>query len=372
MRRILATRRFALAGALLLFFLGAGAVWALAQVTGKIDSTGLEATITDKKEGEQVKIRIDERGISIEGGALDTQVTPDVSNHYIEKGTDIVKFGEDFYVASNEIVRGDLVIFGGDVRVDGIVGGNAVVIGGDIEIRSGAKIKGDAVVLGGELEEAPGAVIQGERVSFKGFIPSKIFIPGFFDYHTRVLRFFLVPVKFFIALVLGFLVVLFLRDRVLRSEQHISSGLLKSFGIGFLIVFVGSFTLLILTVLLCIIIIGIPLAFLLIVSAFGITILSWTIFAYALGEALRKRLQFQSTNAFFIVFIGTLVLFLPNFIGYGISLAPILHPLGAFFNLIGFLFRSFAVIAGLGALFTSRFGAREIVSPAPVQASAAP
>ncbi|NIM18947.1 MAG: hypothetical protein GTO51_01020 [Candidatus Latescibacteria bacterium] len=334
---------------------------------GTADTARVEETVKDE-EGKQVRIRIDEEGISIEGGDVEIEEPEDV-RAYRKKGTDIVKFGEDVYVARDEMIRGDLVVFGGDVTVEGIVGGNVVVIGGDIEVGSEAEIKGDAVVLGGNLEEEVGAVIHGERVMFKGFFPFKhvTFFPTF---HSKVFPFVFFPVKFVLSLILSFLIILFIRERILRSERHLTTGVFKSFGIGFLIIFVGGITLLILSILLCITIIGIPLAFILVVSSIGILLFAWTIAAYALGEAVRKKLQVQSTNAFLIVFIGTTVLFLPGFIGYGLSVAPLFSPLGAFFKLIGFLITTFAELAGLGALFLSRFGGRELVAPAPVPAPA--
>ncbi len=347
--------------------LASAGISAAANFTTEDDTTkGIEATIEDES-GEQVRIRIGEEGIVIEGTDLDDDFGDDRFTMYHKKGTDIVKFGEDVYVAEDEMIRGDLVVFGGDVEVYGVVGGNVVVIGGDIEVGDNAEIKGDAVVLGGQLEEAPGAIIQGERVSFKGFFPFHHF-PVRIGFHSRLFDFFFVPVKFFLSLILSLLLILFLRDRVVRSEQHLTANVLKSFGVGFLIVFVGGFTLTVLTILLCITIIGIPLAFLMVVSSFGIIILSWTIAAYAIGTAVRRKLQFQSENAFFIVFIGMLILFLPGFIGHGLSMAPILTPLGVLFRIIGFFITIFAEFAGLGALFLSRFGGREIVSPAPVTA----
>ena len=106
-------------------------------------------------------ISIDESGISIEGRAsVSSQEDPeedegwvevyDQRRKYREKGLDIVKFGESVFVAKDELVRGDLVIFGGNAMIEGRVGGNVVVIGGNIRARSGAVIKGDAEITASE------------------------------------------------------------------------------------------------------------------------------------------------------------------------------------------------------------------------------
>jgi hypothetical protein len=343
-------------------FMSAG----VAQLSGQADSSGFEATIKDE-DGDALKIRIDESGISIEG-PVDADLTAEDTGDYREKGTDIIKFGEDVYIEADEIIRGDVVAFGGDIWVDGIVGGNVVVIGGDIEVRDGAEIKGDAVVLGGSLDEAAGAVIKGERVEIDTFIPWNFTLPNF---PPRIFHFFWMPFKLILSLVLSLLIVLFLRDRVMRSETHITDNVLKCFGIGFLVIFIGGFTVTILAILLGITIIGIPLAFLLIVSSAGVLIFAWTIAAFALGEAVRKKMQWQTNNAFLAVFIGTIILFLPGFIGQGISVVPFLYPVGMIFKLIGFFIALVAELAGLGALFLSHFGGRAVVKAA-AQAPPAP
>jgi hypothetical protein len=327
--------------------------------------TEFEATLKDK-DGEALKIRIDEDGISIKG-PVDKDLDTEAMRDYREKGTDIIKFGEDVYIEADEMIRGDVVAFGGDIWVDGIVGGNVVVIGGDIEVREGAEIKGDAVVLGGELIESPGAVIKGERVEIDTFIP----FPNFPNFQPRFFQFFWVPIKLILSLILSLLIVLFLRDRVVRGETHITDNVLKCFGIGFLVIFIGGFTVTILAFLLGITIIGIPLAFLLVVGSAGVLIFAWTIAAYALGEAVRRKMQWQASNAFAAVLIGTIVLFLPGFIGQAISMNPFLSPVGLIFKLIGFLIQLFAELAGLGALFLSHFGGRAVVT-APSESTPAP
>lgn len=341
----------------------------IAQTSGQaqVDTTGFEATIKDKG-GEAVKIRIDESGISIKG-PVDEDLASEDLRDYREKGTDIIKFGEDVHIEVDEMIRGDVVVFGGDIWVDGIVGGNVVVIGGDIEVREGAEIKGDAVVLGGELNEAAGAVIKGERVEIDTFIPFRS-IP-FISYQPRFFHFFWIPFKLILSLILSLLIVLFLRDRVLRSETHLSANVLKCFGVGFLVVFIGGFTVTILAILLGITIIGIPLAFLLVVSSIGVLIFAWTIAAYGLGEAMRRKMQWQAGNAFLAVLIGTIVLFLPGFIGQSIQVIPFLYPVGMVFKLIGFFITLFAELAGLGALFLSHFGGREVLT-APAESRPVP
>ena len=135
---------------------------------------------------------------------------------------------------------------------------------------------------------------------------------------------------------------------------------LKSFGTGFLVVFIGSLMVAFLTVILLITLIGIPLALVLIVSCVAVFIVSRTVFVYALGVKVSEILKVQTTNPFAIVLIGTAVLYLPALVGYGISLAPLGGTFGGMLKILGILISMFAYLVGLGSLFLSRFGSRGI------------
>jgi len=337
------------------------------------DSTAVEEDRDKRQEG-SVNIKIDESGIRIEGSVSDDADTASAdrriifdsrsgttrARRYHEKGTDIVKFGEDVYVKGDELVRGDIVVFGGDVEVAGKVVGNVVVMSGNADVLSGAEINGDVVVLGGTLEEEAEVLIHGERVMFKDFsLPVQGF-SQFFGSHARFFGFFFVPLQFFVSVVLSFLIILFLRDRVVKMQDHVQHGFLKSFGAGFLVVFVGTFVVCFLTIILLITLIGIPLAFVLVVSCLALFIIARTVFVYALGFKVNEKLKIQTANPFAIVLVGTAVLYVPALLGYGISVLPFGGPFGALLKLLGVMISIFAYLVGLGALFMSRFGSRSL------------
>jgi hypothetical protein len=337
---------------------------------------------SDESTSGKVRISIDESGISIEGRAnVSTEESDeegeewvevyDGRHKYKEKGLDIVKFGKSVFVAKEELVRGDLVVFGANAIIEGRVSGNVIVIGGDIRARSGAMIKGDAVVIGGTLDEDEDVIIKGERVTINNFIPGDFILPNFGD--SGIFKAVFFPVKLFIQLVLAFLVLLFLRDRISRSEGHLSDNFLKSFGVGLLAAFVGIFGLIIVSLTLLITIIGIPLAILLWISCAGVLIFAWTIFAYSVGRLVAKRIQIRSDNAFLFVFIGAMVINLPSMIAWGLNMTFVsfFSPLAMTVGVIGWFVKGFAYLAGFGALILSRFGSRplanglEIAPPAP-------
>jgi hypothetical protein len=339
------------------------------------DSTLEESDAGETQPG-RVKISIDESGISIEGRATIAEPEEgaegdewvevyDERRRYKEKGLDIVKFGESYFVAKDELIRGDLVVFGGNAVVEGRVGGNVVVIGGDIRARSGAVIKGDAVVISGMLDEDEEVIIGGERVIVDDFFPGAWWPPIFLP-EGRIFKTLFFPVFRFIELMLAFLVMLFLRDRVVRTEEHLADNFLKNFGVGLLAAFIAVFGVIIVSVTLVITIIGIPLAILLWISCAGVMVFAWTVFTFAVGKLAAKRMQIESDNAFLFVFIGAVIVNFPGIISWGLSvtLLPFLTPLVVTFSILSWFVRGFTYLSGFGALILSRFGSRPFTAAA--------
>ena len=353
-----------------------------AQTEESVADSTTESQAASVESKSRLSIKIDSDGIRIEGDTdgydLDTlgaderdydDFTRAAERVFREQGTDIVKFGEDVFIAADELVRGDIVVFGGEVVIEGKVVGNVVVMAGNADVRSGAEISGDVVVLGGVLDEEPESLIHGERVEFAEFaFPAAAFSTALGS-HVRVFEFFFVPIKFFISIILSFLIILFLKERVIRTKEHVTDSVLKSFGTGFLVVFLGLFVVTMLTIVLLITLIGIPLAIVLIISCVAVFIISYTVAAYALGIKVNEKLKIDSANPFAIVLIGTAVLYLPALIGYGVSLWPLGGGMGAVFKIAGALISLFAYLVGIGALFLSRFGSRP-TNPEPVPAVA--
>ena len=327
------------------------------------DSADADTTAVEERPASRVRISISESGISVEG---DVHTTDDGDTEWVivddqrvwkEKGTDIIRFGEGVFVGHDELVRGDLVVFGGDVIVEGRITGNVVVIGGSIRARSGAEIKGDAVVIGGgELDEDEDAIIRGERVEIGGFFPTGDWsFSGIGDWWG--FRWFF-PVILFVKIVLVLLTFLFLPERVATAHGHLRSGPLKSFGVGVLAACVGFFASIILMVPLIIMIVGIPLALLIVVSWLGLFIIAWTVASYSVGKWVARRMQFDTTSGFAYVLTGTVVISLADILAYGFGLIGI-SPMEWSFEAAGCLIRIVAYTCGLGALISSRFGSRQ-------------
>lgn len=322
-----------------------------------------------------VRIKIDDGGIRVEGVEegdtvsgrriiFDSRTGAGENRRFREKGADIVRFGEDVEVGADEIVRGDIVVLGGNVTIEGKVVGDVVVIGGDALAMSGAEINGDFVVLGGALEEEPEVLIHGESLELKDLSFNFDGLSQFFGPRTKFLGFFVVPVQFFVSVLLSLLIVLFLKNRVVIMQDHIQRAFFKNFGAGFLISLIGFFGVLFLVFVLVITLIGIPLALVLIVSCVALFIVARTAFVYALGVKVNNSLSLKTENPFAVVVVGTAALYLPALLGFAISLLPFGDPVSTVFKLIGILASIFGYLVGLGAFFLSRFGSRGAGEPA--------
>ena len=343
----------------------------------KADTTESTKDVEAPKEG-TLSIRIDGSGIRIEGAehgaAVDTSGASRIifemnTRDYREKTTDIVKFGENVFVSRNELVRGDIVVFGGDVAIEGKVIGNVIVLGGEVEIRAGAEINGDVVVLGGELHEDTDVLIHGERVVFKDIEISIGGLTRIFDSHYRGFGAVLIPLSFIVSVVLSLLILLFLRKRIITTQEHIQDSVIKTFGAGFLTVFVASIAAPILFCILIITLIGIPLAIMLLLTCVAIHIIANTVFVYAVGSKISEKFNLRVDSPFGIVVvtvvIGTTVLFVPGIIAYVLSFT-LLDNLSNTFVVLWCLLCVFAYLVGVGALFLSRFGSRAVVTATPV------
>lgn len=360
---------------LALALVGAGKLGAEPQ--GRTDSVGAE----------KVRIEIDRRGIRVETRSGKKKVFTGTSqrdldsviygwNRYREKGTDIVRFGQDVSVEKGELVRGDLVVFGGDAIVEGKVAGDVVVMGGDLKAGANAEINGDAVVLGGSIDEDPEAIIRGERVVLNSFVPVFKF-GNFFGVGMGWVRFLLVLVKFFVFLLLAYLVQLLIGPRLAAMKRSLSHDYLRTLGIGALAglgaIVVLPIATFLLSLILMVTIVGIPLAVgVLLAVAAGTAVLGMvaaTVFVYDIGERVGVRMHLESSSPYLAMFIGSVILFLPLVVGAALSMLPFMFPLGITLRLLGKVFVLFAMAVGLGALVQTRLGSRE---PAPSPPSTSP
>jgi hypothetical protein len=306
-------------------------------------------------------VQIQEQGSAAEKDSDFVHYRVNIGDRKINEGDAIVKVAESVFIPADETVPGDIVVFGGNAIIEGKVAGSVVVMGGEIRARRGAEINGDVVAIGGTIEEDEEVVIRGERVMVGGVASE---IGDRLHVSIRTIRAFASLGLFFVALVLFFITMLFLRGKVERVSTHISAALFKCFGAGVLTSVIGLFALLIVMIPLIITIVGIPLAVVLFVSCIGIYVIACAAFVFTVGRAIARRTGIQG-GPFSYMFMGIAVMSIPEIIaimidivGHG-SLAPYV-----LFQIVSTFVWLFAYVVGLGAIVLSRFGSRP-VEPAP-------
>jgi phage shock protein PspC (stress-responsive transcriptional regulator) len=314
-------------------------------------------------------VRIEDEGTSVSidtAGGIDFNF--DFEHEDEEYGDDIVKVGESVFVPAGDVVAGDVVVFGGNAIIEGTVAGSVVVLGGEIRARRGSEIKGDIVAIGGTIEEDEDVVIRGEKILIGGVAGR---IGDELDISARTLRALVVAICLFVSLVLYFITMLFLRGRVVRASEHLSSGLLKCFGAGVLAWVLGQFALLIVMIPLIITIIGIPLAVILGMSWFGVVTIAGTVFVYSLGRAIAIRMGFDG-GVFARLAVGLAVLMIPAVIAFVVDAAGGPMAMYVFFQAVTVFVWFFGFLVGLGAMVLSRFGTRPPVGTEPPLARSMP
>jgi hypothetical protein len=148
-------------------------------------------------------------------------------------------------------------------------------------------------------------------------------------------------------------------------------GFLKSFFIGFL----GLLAILPVFILLLVTIIGIPVALIVLPLALILaTFLGDASVALAVGERIKKTLNFSTDSKIFLIAAGLLILELP-FLLSGLLLimeGAAVAGMGIFLLIIGALLNLVLWMVGFGAVILTRFGGRSKAAPAAPSAPSAP
>jgi hypothetical protein len=167
---------------------------------------------------------------------------------------DVASFGGPVEVSGE--VRGDVASFGGPITISGSVSGDVASTGGPVRLLPGAHVGGDVASLGGPVERAQTATVGGSIVH--GF-PGLTFHPFGFPWWFAILNHL---AKLFVGLVILIVIAALAPVRVERMadwlRQEWGVALAAGFGVWVCAFVVG--------VLLCVTLIGIPVAILLIAA----------------------------------------------------------------------------------------------------------
>lgn len=338
---------------------------------------GLQDSTSDTTLGRATEVHIGNGGITIirgKGREISNRVYIDqkklsrlgsLSPSESESG-DIVRFGEDIIIEEGEVVNGDVVAIGGDIQIAGKVTGDVAAVGGDVVAKSTAIIRGDAVSVGGKVRKDPGAQIRGSRIAtpFPPFPPKSLLRwstmgwrgprphPGFF----LGARFTLV--LFFVFLFFTLLITLFLPNHIKRIHTSIEEGFLKAGLVGFL----ADILILPVFVMLCITVIGIPVAFLVEpIVLFVALILGFAGISFFLGEKINQTTNLTLSSPLAKVLVGGIIIeLLPTLAVLTGMGGGIFSPVAWVLSIVGWLTLYIGWTVGFGAVFLTRFGTRPL------------
>jgi len=282
---------------------------------------------------------------------------------------DIVRIGSNINIEEGQTVDGDVVVFGADAHVNGHVRGNVSVTRGDLYLGSTARVDGDVLCFGGEIHEEEGATVTGQRVTGlqrRGLNRERIrehirrdIEDATFSKAEKVAR----RVTYLLVwLLLAWTLTRFAGDRTGRALDTLRRESAASFGWGFglMLLLIPSVVALCLVVaILCITIIGIPVAIGVLFAYFGMLIVvagwGYIVGVTALGERFAMRggqrpTLMRSALTGVIAIQGTMVL--TAILGH----LPIIGWMASMLFVIAMVTFSVVTLVGIGALIRSKFG----------------
>lgn len=305
----------------------------------KIGASGVSVSVDDSDAGGRHKVVV---------------VGPHVS---VDDDGQIVRLFTDVEVPAGQRVDGDVVTVFGSSRIGGHVTGNAVAVFGSVTLGPGSAVDGDMVAIFGGVHRAETATVGGETVDL-GFEP---LIPGLPALPTVLL---LAGMFWVLSLIGGWLVSILIPGRLVRITATAS----RRMG-GSLLIGLAGLPLVILTVvLLCITVIGIPVAALLPIAYGFVVWIGLYAGLYGLGQKLLRRRLHQG-SVFSGILTGTL--FVAGFFALAALLASVpglSRSIALFLFAVGSLICLALQLIGCGAVMLSRFGTR----PQDLEPSAAP
>lgn len=276
---------------------------------------------------------------------------------------DLVVFGGSISIEKDARVKGSVVLFGGSLTLDGEVDGDLVVLGGAVKLSENAHLRGNLVTLGAPVNRAEGAKVDGEiinnptrpEIQVKPESPNLPVTPSGWDTNPLWNAFVVLGQSLMFALLAG-LIALFLPTQLRRVSDSLVAQPLVALGIGLLtlilfivlVVALGLFSILIITLFLTI-----PLIVVVSVLFSAASVLGWLALGTEVG--LRSAAIFKAEWP--LPLAAALGVFVLNLVAQGIGFIPCFG--GVLSSLLG--------LAGLGAVVLTRFGTRSAsLMPTPV------
>lgn len=294
-----------------------------------------------------------------------TPQAPEVP-HAHSTSSDIVRFGSDVTISHDQVVEGDVVSFGGSVEVRGHVTGNVSAMGGDLTLASTARVDGDVVCIGGTLREEPGSSVGGQRVTAPRTRGAKFLIPMLSVVGTGV-HMMVHAVLMLIMLGFAWLFVKLAPTRTQSALDLIEREPGPSFIIGLMLwalIIPSVIALALVIALLCITIIGIPLAAAVAVAyaAFFVVAGLWgTVVGYGvLGHRLYPRFKGGPATMLQAVLWGGVALHGLRIGGDLLHVVPVFGFVGGLLTFVYFVTVLALGTLGAGALVRGEYQRRSL------------
>jgi hypothetical protein len=280
---------------------------------------------------------------------------------------ELMRIGSDITVDRDQTVEGDVVAISGDVHVYGHVKGSVQALGGDVYLASTARVDGDVAAVRGELHEDPGAYVGGQRVTALGsprvHVGRRAIAEAMDQLHGSPWRHMwgFSRTLAWLLIVLG-LIWLILRIAEARTGEAVSvlrRETAASLGVGLLtwVLVIPSLVALCLVVaILCITIIGIPVA-LAALFAYGVLLVVLLMWGFVVGAAwLGRQIDRQAGGTLLRhAIIGAVAIIGTRAFGHLLGVIPFLGFLGGFLRVVSWIVSSIVGTLGAGALLRSEF-----------------
>jgi cytoskeletal protein CcmA (bactofilin family) len=263
-------------------------------------------------------------------------------------------------VSVSGAVSGDVASMGGAVTVEGRVHGDVASMGGDVTLGPKAEVNGSVALLGGRLKKADGAKLNGSvtqldlgmgkdllrlatRVSRKAAGGSAEERAELKKDWSRAKA--AAGIAFLLGC--GLLVALagaFAPRQVETVAAAVEQDFWQSAGIGLLMITVS--------------VIGIPLLPVAFLGIFLAKLLAVAAFSLVLARRFAQSISRPAPTTLAGVALGFLLLVSPNLLGKLVGLFGLPGGIGGVLLLANLILLSFAVMVGVGAIWTTRFGTR--------------
>lgn len=306
--------------------------------------------------------------------AVEQDTNTPVTRSYRTTGSRVA-VGRSVVVERDEEVRDAVIVFGGDLRIEGRVRDGVVAVGGNVELGAESDVRGDVVLVGGTLVRSPGARMSGavSHVSFGNLWPGW-FSVRWGDVDVRQFWSWLglaaATARVSILAVLMAFILLIARPRVARVGRAAAAEPGRALVVGLAAEVLFIPLLAIASIVLIFTIIGIPIAVVLaplaVLIGVAAMLLGFTALACRLGEWLEDRLGLRIPSAIVATALGLLLIVGPAFLARLVGVAS--SPLSTFaFALlaVGAIVEFGVWTIGLGATLMTGFG-RWSTTPPPI------